>query len=261
MTLLELTEPIFQYVCRLNRAGRKAAGSAVKTGDTSFFAKPGASSTPASPQHRPISLDYAVVRAEIKALLEDFQQKSGSDGRLASQAKKMELPLLFFIDSMIAESTLPFAAQWNQNRLAYERKELAGDEKFFDLLEETARDSSDEASERLAVFYVFLGLGFTGIYFRQPEYLRKTMLTIAPRIRQMVDTDQATRICPETYEGIDTRNLVEPPSSKMAMVGIIFLCFILAVIASYFWMYRTASTNLSASLDLILKQDMSAPKK
>ena len=36
-----------------------------------------------------------------------------------------------------SESTLPFAAQWNQNRLAYERNELAGDEKFFDLLEET----------------------------------------------------------------------------------------------------------------------------
>ena len=36
---------------------------------------------------------------------------------------------------MISESSLPFAAQWNQNRLAYERNELAGDEKFFDLLE------------------------------------------------------------------------------------------------------------------------------
>src|SRR2546430_894078 len=147
MTLLELTEPIFQYICRLNRAARKAGGPAASGGaNTSFFTKPGSSA--ASAQARPMSLDYAVVRAEIKALLDDFLQKSGSDGRLSSQAKKMELPLLFFIDSMIAESTLPFAAQWNQNRLAYDRNELAGDEKFFDLLEETARDSSDEASER-----------------------------------------------------------------------------------------------------------------
>ena len=261
MTLLELTEPVFQYICRLNRAARKAGGpAAVSTSDTSFFKKGG--NTPTSILRRPMmSLDYAVVRAEIKALLDDFQQRASSDIRLSHQAKKMELPLIFFIDSMISESSLPFAGQWNQNRLAYERNELAGDEKFFDLLEENLRDNSDEASERLAVFYIFLGLGFTGIYFRQPEYLRKTMLTIAPRIRQMVEADQMAKICPESYEGIDTRNLVQPPSSKMAVVGIIFLCFILAVITSYFWMYRTASKNLSASLDQILSQDMSAQKK
>ena len=269
MTLLELSEPIFQYVCRLNRAARKA-GAAGKgdtsfltraaTGSTSFFDK-ASGGTPTSAQPRPMSLDYAVVRAEVKALLDDFQHRASSDIRLSSQAKKMELPLLFFIDSMIAESALPFAAQWNQNRLAYERNELAGDEKFFDLLEETARDSGDEASERLAVFYVFLGLGFTGIYFRQPEYLRKTMLTIAPRIRQMVEADQMAKICPESYEGIDTRDLVQPPSSKMALIGIIFLCFILAAICSYFWMYRAASNNLRSSLNHILAQDMSLPKK
>src|SRR5207249_3023762 len=103
--------------------------------------------------------------------------------RLASQLKKVELPLTFFVDSLIAESSLPFAAQWNQNRLAYDRNELAGDEKFFDLLDEDLKDQSEEASERLAVFYVCLGLGFSGIYFRQPELLRKNMLTIAPRIR------------------------------------------------------------------------------
>ena len=37
MTLLELTEPLFQYVCRLNRMARK---SGVKpTGETVFIAK------------------------------------------------------------------------------------------------------------------------------------------------------------------------------------------------------------------------------
>jgi type VI protein secretion system component VasF len=264
MTLLELSEPIFQYVCRLNRAARK--GGPVK-GDTSFLTKGASGSTSfvtrsaGAAQPRAVSLDYGVVRAEVKALFEDYQQKSSSDLRLSTQAKKMELPLLFFIDSMIAESSLPFAAQWNQNRLSFDRNELAGDEKFFDLLEETARESGDDASERLAMFYVFLGLGFTGIYFRQPEYLRKTMLTIAPRIRQLVEADQMAKICPESYEGIDTRDLVQPPSSKMAVVGIVFLCFILAVIASYFWMYREASKNLSASLEHILAQDMSVPKK
>ena len=120
MNLLELTEPVFQYVCRLNRLARKSGGTSA--GDTSFIAKaPGAPAVP-----RVASLDYAVVRSEVKAMFEDLIQKSNSDVRLNAQAKKMELPLLFFVDSMIAESSLPFAAQWNQNRLAYERNELAG---------------------------------------------------------------------------------------------------------------------------------------
>ena len=56
------------------------------------------------------------------------------------------------------------------------------------------------------------------------------MLTIAPRIRQLVETDQTAKICPEAYEGVDTRDLVEPPSRMVLMVGLIFLCFTLAVL-------------------------------
>jgi type VI protein secretion system component VasF len=254
MNLLELTEPIFQYVCRLNRLGRKSGGAS--SSETSFIAKPpAAAAAPRAP-----SLDYAVVRSEVKAMFEDFTQKAGGDVRLNAQAKKVELPLLFFVDSMISESTLPFAAQWNQNRLAYERNELAGDEKFFDLLEETMKDSSEDASERLAVFYNCIGLGFSGIYFKQPEYLRKTMLTIAPRIRHLVEADQTARICPDTYEGIDTRDLVQPPSSRMVFVGILFLCFALAVGITYVFLYRSASSSLKTSLDHILNQEMTVKK-
>jgi type VI protein secretion system component VasF len=255
MNLLELTEPLFQYVCRLNRLGRKSATGA-GGGDTAFVSKgPGGASIP-----RVASLDYAVVRSEVKAMFEDLIQKSNSDLRLNTQAKKMELPLIFFVDSMIAESSLPFAAQWNQNRLAYERNELAGDEKFFDLLEETLKDSGEDASERLAVYYTCIGLGFSGIYFRQPEYLRKTMLTIAPRIRHLVEADQTAKICPDAYEGIDTRNLVQPPSSKMVFVAILFLCFILAVAVTYVFLYRAASRSLSTSLEHILNQEMTVKK-
>lgn len=252
MNLLELTEPIFQYACRLNRLARKSGGT--NSSDTAFIAK----GAPAAP--RVASLDYAVVRSELKAIFEDLIQKSNSDVRLNAQAKKVELALLFFVDSMISESSLPFAAQWNQNRLAYERNELAGDEKFFDLLEETMKDSSEDASERLAVYYNCIGLGFSGIYFKQPEYLRKTMLTIAPRIRHLVEADQTAKICPDAYEGIDTRNLVQPPGSKMVFVGILFLCFILAVGITYVFLYRAASRSLSTSLEHILKQEMPVKK-
>ena len=47
MTLLELTEPIFQYVCRLNRLARKSVGTS--TGETAFITKgPGAAAIPRS---------------------------------------------------------------------------------------------------------------------------------------------------------------------------------------------------------------------
>lgn len=255
MNLLDLAEPIFQYVCRLNRLARRSGSSA--KGDTSFFSK---SATPGAAPVRGAALDYGVVRAELKALLEDFVTKPRTDVRLANQAKKMELPMIFFADSMISESNLSFAQQWNQNRLAFERSELAGDEKFFDLLEETLKDNSDDASERLALFYTCIGLGFTGIYFRQPEYLRSTMQRIAPRIRHVVEADTAARICPENYEGIDTRNLIQPPSSRMVLVTMIFLCFTLATLATYVLLYAKASKNLRASLTDVVRQDMNPGK-
>ena len=175
VTLLDLTEPLFQYVCRLNRIGRRRAAG--NTGETTMFT---AGSSAAAPTGPGMALDEVAVRSEIKALLEEFLAKASADFRLGQQARKVELPLIFFIDSVLSESALPFAAQWNQNRLAYERQELAGDEKFFDLLDETMKESGEDAAERLAIFYTCIGLGFTGIYFKQPEFLRKTMLGLTP---------------------------------------------------------------------------------
>ncbi len=253
MTLLELTEPLFQYVCRLNRLGRR--GPSAKSGETTFVPK---SALGAAAAARGASLDDVVARSEIKALLEDMLAKSATDLRLTQQVRKIELPLIFFIDSMISESALPFAAQWNQNRLAYDRQELAGDEKFFDMLDETIKESGEDAAERLAIFYTCIGLGFTGIYLKQPEFLRKTMLSIAPRIRHLVENDQTARICPDAYQGVDTRNLVEPPSRRMVLVGLVFACFTLAVLISYVIMYRDASRNLNHSIEEVLQQDLAA---
>lgn len=256
MTLIELTEPVFQYVCRLNRISRR--GTSAKPGETSFIPKSAAGAAAAA---KGLALDEVVARSEIKALLEDMMSKAATDMRLSQQARKIELPLIFFIDSMISESALPFAAQWNQNRMAYDRQELAGDEKFFDLLDETIKESGEEAAERLTIFYICIGLGFTGIYFKQPEFLRKTMLSIAPRIRHLVENDQTARICPEAYQGVDTRDLVQPPGSRMVFLGLVFACFTLAVLISYIVMYRQASKNLNYSIEEVLRQDAAADSK
>jgi type VI secretion system protein ImpK len=233
MTLIELTEPLFQYVCRLNRMGRSGTRA-----------------------------DYTVVREELKAILEDTMQKSMSDARLAAQVKKMELPLVFFVDSMIAESKLPFAGQWHSNRLAFARNELAGDEKFFDLLEETMQDNSEEASERLAVYYTCIGLGFCGMYIGQQDYLRGKMMAIAPRIRHLIDADQTARICGEAYEKVDTRDLVEPPSRKMFLIAMVFIICTFSMFVSYIWMFKRASGDFKRALEKIEQNDQArAPGK
>ena len=76
----------------------------------------------------------------------------------------------------------------------------------------------------------------------------------------MAEMDQTARICPEAYDHVDTRDLVEPPSNKMVLIGIVFLCFMLAVVVSYVWLYRTASRNIEASLQSVVAQDR-APAK
>jgi len=231
MTPLELCEPLFQYLCRLNRLSR-TSGSA----------------------------DYQVVRAEIKALLEDLGQKAATDIKLAAQAKKMELPLIFFLDSLIATSKLKCSDQWHQHRLAYDRNEKSGDEKFFDLLEETINDSSDEAVERLAIFYVCLGLGFTGMYAGQPEQLRKYMNSIFPRIRHLVDYDPNTRICEDAYRSVDPRSFLQPPSNRIVSILLLFLFLTLSVFLAYYGMYMKASDSLRDSIAVILQQDKPAAK-
>jgi type IV/VI secretion system ImpK/VasF family protein len=247
-----LIEPLFQYVCRLNRLARR--GPLAKSGDTTSFiarAAAGANAPPVAAM-----LNDVVVRSEIKALLEDIQSKAAADLHIAQQAQKIDLPLVFFVDSMVAESKLPFASQWNQNRLAYDRQELAGDEKFFDLLDEALKEKGEDAAERLAVFYVCIGLGFTGIYFNQPDLLRKTMLGLAPRIRHLVENDPSARFCPEAYQGVDSRNLVQPPSSRMALAALLFASCTLAVMISYAFMYRQASANLNHSIEEVLQQEL-----
>ena len=226
MELLELCEPLFQYVCILNRAGRKGG-----------------------------NLEFTAVRSKIKQIFDDLRARALTDPRLNPQYKKMEQPLIFFVDSMIAESKVPFAKKWDQDRLAYSFNELAGDEKFFDLFDETLKEQTDDATERLAAYYTCIGLGFTGWYSGQPEYLRKKMLEVAPRIRRLIESDTTVRVCPEAYQNVDSRNLVEPPSSKMVMILIIFLVFMLTTLACNFFLFQQASQQLTSSLAEIIAHD------
>jgi type VI secretion system protein ImpK len=222
MTLLELSDPLFQFVCRLNRSMRKGASLAMDS-----------------------------VRSDVKAIFEDMRSKSSNDRALSAQYNQIELVLIFFVDFMIKESNLAFANEWQE--LADEHNELSGDEKFFDMLDQTLADNSDEASERLQVFYTCIGLGFSGFYTGQPEYLRKKMFEITPRLRKYGVVEDNVRICPDAYDHLDTSDLIEPPGKSLVGLVIALIGLLLVLFVANIYMYRTSSKGMAGSLESIIQ--------
>jgi type VI protein secretion system component VasF len=198
-----------------------------------------------------MQLSCEAARNEVLAIFKEIGRNAAGDYRLSEQFKEIEVPLKFFVDSYISESKLQFAGEWNNSRLAYEHNELAGDEKFFDIVEETLRDKGSEASERLAVYYLCLGLGFTGAFPNQVELLRKYMNDIAPRIQHLMDKDHLAQVCPEAYRGVDTTNLIPPESNNLVIVGIMFACFAIAAMIAFFMLYHEASNSLTKALSVV----------
>lgn len=230
MTLLEVCEPLFHYVCFLNRSARKGGGV----------------------------FDQSYVKGELKQIFTDMRKASAANPHLQSQYEKVELPLIFFTDAMIKYSKLPFALDWDD--LAYERNELAGESKFFELLDRTLAEKNEAANERLAVFYTCLGLGFTGAFTGQLVDLRKKMLEISARIRGIVDLNTQSRICPEAYQYTDQRNLIEKPAKGLGGVAIVLAGMVVVLVATNIVLYRTTRAKLVTAIDGIAKDQPVPPQ-
>lgn len=222
MTLVECCEPLFQYVCRLNRSARKG-----------------------------VSPEMAQVKADLKSLLAECKSKAAAN-RLGDAFDKIELILLYFIDFMVRESKLTFARQWRD--LAHERNKLAGDEDFFDELDQVLKDPSDNATERLGVYYTCLGLGFTGWYTGQPEYLRKKQLEVASRLRGMMDADRSAKICPESYDNVNTSDLVQPPARTLVAVAIVLVGLTATLFAANVALYLDKQGRMKDALGALMKK-------
>jgi len=234
MTLVEVCEPLFQCVCRLNRSARKG-----------------------------VSAEMGPVREEIKAALAECKERA-EKAKMAEGYAKAEIILVYFADSMIRAGRFGFAKQWQD--LAQEKGQTgggAGDEDFFDQLDVTLKDPSEDATQRLAVFYTCMGLGFTGWYAGQPEVLRKKMLEVSSRLRgkegaMAVDADRAARICPEAYEGVNTRDFVRPPAQRLAGVGIVLAGLALTMFAANVTLYLDKRGQMQDSLRALIEKSKPA---
>jgi len=228
MTLLDTCEPLFSKICSLNRIAR--------TGGP----------TP----------DLPSLRRDIQDLLDKARDAMLAEPSLERHWEKLEMPLIFFVDSMISESKLPVAAEWNKSRIAYDYKELAGDQKFFDLLDEELADGSNDASQRLGVFYTCVGLGFTGWYGDNPEQLRPRMVEMIRRIDPGIRTEGHLKLCPEAYDHVDTRDLIEPPPVSAKVLLGFFLALCLIYVAVNLFLYQEATSELREDLTWILQRTL-----
>lgn len=221
MTLLELCEPLFQYVCQLSRSARMG-----------------------------YTREKVKVHNEVKEIFARMRADATTSAGLSDLYEQVELPLIFFVDFMIKESKLNFDGDWSE--LACERGELAGDEKFFDLLDEQLDNPSKDLTEILSVFYTCIGLGFTGFYKGQPETIQRLMSKIASRISGMIDADKKSQICPQAYENVDARDFIEPAGTKLAGIGITLIGLVIVWVIAYFYLFAKASKQVDNSLETII---------
>ena len=221
MRLVDLCEPLFQYVCYVNRLARKGG-----------------------------SMPPKELEARLESLLAEIEMKAKADPRFAlAYDDKVRWALMFFADSMVRQSRLPYAATWSG--LAPKRGNKAGDEQFFDKLDQTLEEDGEVARERLAVFYTCLGLGFTGMYAVEPDAVEKVirpkMREVFARIGGRVD-EQPGRMCPEAYENIDTSELTRSSSKALVMAGsVAAVCLVGALVANYI-LFKRAESQLGSAL-------------
>jgi len=163
---------------------------------------------------------------------------------------KVRLPLIYFVDYMVRESSLPFARSWKHLQ-EEELKRIAGDQDFFVQLDETLAEQGDAANQRLAVYYNCLALGFKGMYTGQadgPNFLRKKMLEIASRIRPLMDAEENARICPEAHQNVDKRELEISAAPGIVRWIVVLAIMVVALLAANKIGYDEATETISTAL-------------
>ena len=219
MTLSELSEDLFQYICKLVRTSRIQ-------GD----------------------IDFLLLRREIGQIFRDMEEKASSE-RLISKFETLKKVLFFFVDSTIAESSLSVAEEWNNRRLAHELDppEYAGDNKFYEILNETLEDHSKDATELLAVFYQCLGLGFVG---SPPEDISKIMERISGRIWDFMNNSTPMTIPVESYH-VNPTDLRTPPTMKILFIGVALVGLTVVLLIANNMLFKWHTEDLRTALQEI----------
>jgi len=179
------------------------------------------------------------ARREVDDLFKEMRANAEAHPAVLSNYEQVEVALICFVDFVIATLPGDLGAEWHEKRLAYElpSQVATGDQHFFELLEPTLQDRSEQGTVRLGIFYRCMGLGMTGAYSGQPEFLRRKMQECYTRLRSTGDAN-ATRICPESYEHVDERDLIEKPPRSLWAMGMVLVCMIILLVIANFVLYQ-----------------------
>ena len=231
-----LLEPVFLFICRLHRIEEGSPGS----------------------------LAFSKVRDETERLIKSCEANTRQNPALQQQFEKVKEPLLWLIDYWFGSSgEFPsLKDEWNRNRMGElpdneEEGNLAGDEVFIYRLDKTLAEPSDDelANERLAFYYIALGLGFTGVFFKNvPEHhqeLRSRMEKMYPRVRKFVDASLASRITPECYQNIDKRDFIVPARDRPLILMAAFLCLLGTLFVGYIYLYGAQKASLEQMIKTV----------
>ncbi len=142
------------------------------------------------------------ARQSLTRMLDEMHTLSKKEPELGRQFMMVELALLFYIDFVMKER-MGVTGAWEE--LAFQRNELAGDEKFFDLLEQALGNPTDLATERVEVYYQCLSLGFTGTYPQDAPELQRLIRRCALRLGLAPELVETGRVTPDAYLNLDTR--------------------------------------------------------
>lgn len=222
MNILQLCEPTFLYICKVNRIYRNGGSLPLGT----------------------VQADVADLRENIQAALVQ------EDSRLNDQFQAVELSLIYFIDSMLVEAGVE---EWNSCRIAVsEFNRRAGDNEFFDFLADSEAEAGDDADAKLAFFYTCIGLGYTGMYEDDLDRLNDVMRRLESRVRPYMDRDVLSRITPDAYS--HNLEIVVSPDTTPRLFGLLLLAggTVLAIGITVVYLYFDAFGALSNALSNIL---------
>ena len=165
-------------------------------------------------------MEVPTVQADISDLRDAIQAALiQEDSTLADQYESVELPLIYFIDSMLVAAGL---VEWNDSRIAVrEFNRRAGDNEFFDFLDDAEAEAGDASDAKLAFYYCCIGLGYTGMYEGDLDQLQEIMRRLEPRVRAHMDRDVISKITPEAYS--HNLEMVVSPDSVPRYLGLLLL--------------------------------------
>ncbi len=224
MTIVELCEPLFEYLCRLNVVQRLSQGSV------------------------PIERVQAEVQDLVRRTIGHRFMEAGKGDMFRD---RMELLLICMADNLLANSDFPWAHAWDQNRLALRLyNKGAGDDFVKDQIEECINRAPPDR-ELSEVFYRVLVFGFHyPLLEEQDARQHVAQLGQIVGVPPVYGNPEAKPITPDAAVA-DTRRLTIRVGVALKWIVAVVACLLLLTFVTFLCLWRSSMRGLDTALDRI----------